>query len=111
MTISTPAQLLAAINALPWTNGTGQLTGAEIQALMLGIENLFSTYSGQIANGTTNQLGFYASNGNELSGLNLGTGLSITGNTLHLDGNAYPTTNPGVGSGIIWNNGGVLCVA
>ena len=27
------------------------------------------------------------------------------------NGSFYPTTNPGAGSGLIWNNGGFLCVA
>jgi hypothetical protein len=28
-----------------------------------------------------------------------------------LNGAAYPTSNPGAGSGLIWNNQGFLCVA
>lgn len=30
---------------------------------------------------------------------------------LSLDGLSFPTTNPGPGSGLIWNNAGFLCVA
>ena len=28
-----------------------------------------------------------------------------------INGNVFPTTNPGPGTGLIWNNGGFLCVA
>ena len=28
-----------------------------------------------------------------------------------ISGADFPTTNPGVGSGTLWNNGGVVCVA
>ena len=28
-----------------------------------------------------------------------------------VNGNVFPTTNPGPGTGLIWNNGGFLCVA
>ena len=30
---------------------------------------------------------------------------------LNLSGNSFPTTQPVAGSGIIWNNAGILCVA
>lgn len=34
-----------------------------------------------------------------------------TGGSVITNGGSYPTANPGDGSGIIWNNGGVLCIA
>jgi len=43
---------------------------------------------------------------------NVGNACTVTGVTVALvNGNTFPTTNPGPGTGLIWNNGDFLCVA
>ena len=41
----------------------------------------------------------------------VGKACTLASVSVALNGNNLPTSNPGVGSGFLWNNGGVVCVA
>ena len=77
--MATPADLQALIDALPWTNGMEELSGAEMEALWNECVQVFETDTGT-PGGTNGQLQY--NNAGSFGGYGIGSGLSVVGGNL-----------------------------
>ena len=98
---NTPAQNLAQINSLPWTNGIQRITGANVKSLFTNINGTFSLYATDGANTNITSLGgLTAISGGAAHPVALTAPLSDTTSVLSsLSKFYYPTyyTNPSTG--------------
>ena len=80
-----------------WTNlgGTDAMVSAATKPTHTGIEDVRTgaggSGSGTVNSGTSGQLAYYAADGTAVSGLNVGTGLSISGGALNATGSGDVT--------------------